>query len=172
MNSFSIINMCLMLGVLGLALDASANLINCNKASGKWFEPVSECEDEAVEFRNGFNFSFKVPNKKWDANESFFLNKDDLISAQFVIDSLTNNAGFINAGAITAGTIKAGSITGNQLTGLLTGLCVDNDDCQKSSQSLIRHYPGGASVSVSEPAPLLLVILGLLGLGLVRRRLR
>ena len=147
MNSSSILNVCLVLSILGLAVDASANLINCNKASAKWFEPIGECEEGSVEFRNDF-FSFATPgsNTGWSADESLLLTKDDLNSIQFVI----------------------ASITGNQLA----NLCNSKAECHKISTSLVSYYPGGATVRVSEPAPLLLVILGLLGLGLVRRRLR
>ena len=150
MNSSAILNVCLVLSILGLAVDASANLINCNKASAKWFEPVAECEEGSGEFRSTFNFSTPASNANanayWNNSESLFLTRDDLDSAQFVISS----------------------ITGNQLS----NLCSSKAECHKISSSLISYYAGGAAVRVSEPAPLLLVILGLLGLGLVRRRSR
>ena len=149
MNGSSILNIFLMLSMLGLALDASANLINCNKASAKWFEPVTECEDSIAEIRNVFNFFPAQSNSDvswWSNSESFFLTKDDLNSAQFIVGSLTNNQ--------------------------LAELCVSGHDCSKGDVSLIRNHTRGAIVRVSEPAPMLLVLLGLLGLGVVRRRLR
>ena len=150
MNSSAVVNVCLMLAIMGLALDASANLINCNKASAKWSEPVAECEDSVVEIRNTFIFSIPSSNANlnalWNNSESFFLTHEDIDSAQFVINS----------------------ITGNQLS----NLCNSKAECRRISGSLVSYYAGGSTVRVSEPAPMLLMILGLLGLGLVRRRLR
>ncbi|RYY77244.1 MAG: hypothetical protein EOO52_07145 [Gammaproteobacteria bacterium] len=148
MNSSAVVNVCLVLAIMGLALDASANLINCNKASSKWSEPVTECEDSAAEFRSAFSFFTPASNSNahWKNSESLLLTKEDLDSAQFVISS----------------------ISGIQLS----DLCNSKADCHRISGSLASYYAGGAAVRVSEPAPFFLVILGLLGLGLVRRRSR
>ena len=150
MNSSVVFNICLMLAIMGLALDASANLINCNKASAKWIEPVVECEDSVAEIHSKFNFSIPSSNSNvsayWNNSESFFLTREDLDSAQFVITSIAGNK--------------------------LSDLCNSKAECHRISGSLISYYGGGSPVRVSEPAPLLLVILGLFGLGLVRRRLR
>jgi hypothetical protein len=148
MNSSAVVNVCLMLAIMGLALDASANLINCNKASAAWSESVSECEDSAAEIRNTFNFSSPPSNANafWNNYESLFLTREDLDNAQFVIASITDNQ--------------------------LSNFCSSKAECHRSSISLVSYYAGGATARVSEPAPMLLVILGLLGLGLVRRRSR
>jgi len=150
MNSSTVVNMCLMLAIMGLALDASANLINCNKASAKWSEPVAECEDSVAKIHNAFNFSTPSSNSNanayWNNSESFFLTREDLDTAQLVIASISGNN--------------------------LSNICNSKAECHRISTSLVSYYAGGSTVRVSEPAPMLLVILGLLGLGLVRRRLR
>lgn len=147
MNSSTVLNVCLILGVLGLALDASANLIRCNKAKVDWAEPVSECDQDTQVIHDSFIFSSKPKSDfSWNNNDGFFLTTDDLRSAQFIMGVVTNSQ--------------------------LAGLCRSNDQCNKNSTSLFRQYTRGVIVRVSEPAPMLLVILGVLGLGLVRRRLR
>jgi hypothetical protein len=139
-----------MFAIMGLALDASANLINCNKASAKWNEPVKECENSDAEIYNTFNFSAPSsksnPNAYWNNGESLFLTREDIDSAQFVIASISDNK--------------------------LSNLCNSKAECHRKPGSLSSYYAGGSTVHVSEPAPLLLMILGLLGLGVVRRRLR
>lgn len=200
MNNFSAVKAFLMITVLGLTFSVNASVITCTGAGTLLLvDYASACQRSLTATQDFLNTTPMTVNQEafYGYTDWQFLKKDDPAgNGQTGSWSLTNNewTQYSNIMLIFkdgSGTTLLGfALTPSYTSGNwnspftayeFTNLCVHHnahgnqpayDDCSKIKDvSHISYYARGATLRVSEPAPLVLIILGGLGLCLARRKI-
>jgi hypothetical protein len=199
MNKHSILKAFLILVILGLVFNVKAGVISCTSTlTLAKVDYASACEKSLTATQDFLNTTPITVNQEafFGYTDWSFLKKDDPAgNGQTGIWSLTNNewAQYSDimlifkdgAGTTLLGfTLTPSSTSGNWNSPFtayeFTNLCMHHDahgnqaaydDCSKIKDvSHLSYYARGALTRVSEPASLVLMVLGLLSLRLVRRQ--
>jgi hypothetical protein len=196
MNYYSRIVAFLSVVILSFAIPVSANLISCDSTTLAKVQYASACERSTLYTQDYLNTTPITVNDDggfFGATDWSFLKKDDpIINGQSGTWSLTNNewsqyanimlifkdgSGTTLLGFLLTPTNTSGAWLSPFTAVEFPNLCMGNDCSKIKDVSHISYYVRGTSggeepppVGVMEPAPLYLMLLGLAGLMIVRRR--
>ncbi len=190
MNTYSAVKAFVLMSLLGIALAANASVVSCT-APGTMLlvDYASACQRSLSATQDFLNFTPTTVNQEafYGYTDWQFLKKDDPAgNGQTGVWSLTNNewtqysnimlifkdgSGTTLLGFALTPSFTNGNWSSPFTADEFTNLC-DEDDCNKIKDvSHISYYARGDIVHVSEPASLLLMLIGVLGLRIARRQI-